>query len=65
MGEGAGHKSSKQKFLDMYKISGKPRRKLKHIHRNLKYLDSIGKLSEADRVRMNEMEKELTLKTSR
>lgn len=43
----------------VYKISGKPRRKLKHIHRNLKYLDSIGKLSEADRVRMNEMEKEL------
>lgn len=47
----------------MNKVSGKERRKLKHIHRNLKYLDSIGKLSEVDRIRMDEMGKELTLKT--
>lgn len=49
----------------MNKVSGKERRKLKHIHRNLKYLDSIGKLTDADRLRMDEMEKELSLKTSR
>lgn len=48
----------------MNKVSGKERRKLKHIHRNLKYLGSIGKLTDADRLRMEEIEKELKEETS-